>query len=326
MNLRSVISIFYKTAVVALLLLFSLGGYAQQVPQFTQYMFSGQYYNPALAGRSGITEFSAFHRSQWEGYRTNSGAGGAPVTQLIAFQGRANNQKIGYGLTVVNDQIGATSNLELNVQGSYHKKIQRTQFSFGGYLGVSTSKLDFEELQLVNPEPNLPQTGTETQFALDMGAGMMLDRGKFYLGLSGRHLNQPSYDFGTGSYGNRLQLHSYALLGYRFRPVGQVKIEPSILVKSLGAHTISYETSVIATIQNKLHGGIGYRGEESISMILGYSLLKEANLKLGYAFDLVVGGRAAKSPTSHEFMLRYTLSDVSRTVSRVIQRTPRFRF
>ena len=326
MNRKIDLVIFFRVAAFLLLLLASKGGFAQQDPQFTQYLYAGNFFNPALAGKAGALEFSAFHRSQWQGYTTTIGVGNPPITQLITLQNRLKGKNFGYGLIVVNDQLGATSNLEVNLQGSYHKKIKRTQLSFGGYLGVSNSTLDFEELQFVNPEPSLPLSGTESQMALDMGAGLMVDRGDFYLGLSGRHLNQASYDFGDGNYANRLQMHNYLLMGYRMRPIGQLRIEPSILVKSLGTHTLSYEVSVLATLQNKVNGGIAYRGEESVSLILGYSLLKDNSLKLGYAFDLVVGGLDAKSPTSHELMLRYAWSDVSKTVNRVIQRTPRFRF
>ena len=326
MNRKNDLVIFLRAAGFLLLLLASEGVYAQQEPQFTQYLYAGNFFNPALAGKSEGLQFSAFHRSQWQGYTTTTGSGVPPTTQLITLQNRLKGKNFGYGLTVVNDRLGATSNLEVNLQGSYHKKIQRTQLSFGGYLGVSNSTLDFEELQFVNPEPSLPLIGTESQLAMDMGAGLMVDRGDFYVGLSGRHLNQASYDFGDGSYANRLQLHNYLLMGYRMRPIGQLRIEPSILVKSLGTHTLSYEVSVIATLQNKVNGCIAYRGEESVSLILGYSLLKDNSLKLGYAFDLVVGGLDAKAPTSHELMLRYAWSDVSKTVNRVIQRTPRFRF
>ncbi len=326
MNRKSDLVIFFRAAGFLLLLLSSTGVFAQQIPQFTQYLYTGNFFNPALAGKSEGLQFSAIHRSQWQGYTATSGAGTPPTTQLITLQNRVKNKNFGYGLTVVNDQLGATSNLEVSLQGSYHKKIQRTQLSFGGYLGVSNSTLDFEELQFVNPEPSLPLSGTESQLAMDMGAGLMVDRGDFYVGLSGRHLNQASFDFGDGNYANRLQMHNYLLLGYRMRPIGQLRIEPSILLKSLGTHTLSYEVSVIATLQNKVNGGIAYRGEESVSLILGYSLLKDNSLKLGYAFDLVVGGVDAKSPTSHELMLRYAWSDVSKTVTRVIQRTPRFRF
>lgn len=83
----------------------------------------------------------------------------------------------------------------------------------------------------------------------------------------------------------------------------------------------------MATHQNKINGGIAYRGEESVSLIVGYSLLRDNSLKLGYAFDLVVGGLEAKAPASHELMLRYVLPTISgREVERVIQRTPRYRF
>src|SRR5690606_10385887 len=112
----------------------------------------------------------------------------------------------------------------------------------------------------------------------------------------------------------------------RIRPIGQLRIEPSLLIKTVSFNNFSYDVSVMATHQNKINGGIAYRGEESISLILGYSLLSDNSLKLGYAFDLVVGGLEAKSPTSHELMLRYVLPTSGRVIERVIQRSPRFRF
>lgn len=299
---------------------------AQQDGQFTQYMYNGMYYNPAFAGKEGGFRFSALHRSQWQNYSTNLGQGGAPVTQLITAQGSLDEKNIGYGLTIVNDQIGATGNLEVNLQGSYHKKINRSTISFGAYVGMFSSSINYDELIVVNPEPNLPGAGKESQTNLNFGFGVLFDRGNYYMGLSSRHLNEPVFDFGDGSYENQLKNHSYLLLGYRFRPIGQLSIEPSFLLKSVSFNNFSYDVSVIATHQDKISGGIAFRGEESVSFILGYSILKDNSLKLGYAFDLVIGGVDAKSPTSHELMLRYTLQDMGREVERVIQRTPRFRF
>ena len=299
---------------------------AQQDPQFTQYMYNGMYYNPAFAGKEGGFRFSALHRSQWLNYTTNSGQGGAPVTQLVTAQGRLEGKNIGYGLTLINDQVGATGNLEINLQGAYHKKLNRSTLSVGAYVGMYSSSLDYGELIVVNPEPNLPVSGKESQMNVNFGAGLLLDGRNFYVGLSSRHINEPNFDFGDASYANQLRNHTYLLLGYRFRPVGQLSIEPSFLLKSVSFNNFSYEVSVIATHQNKISGGIGFRGDESVSLILGYSLLKDNSLKLGYAFDLVYSGIEAKTPTSHELMLRYALSNVSKEVQRVIQRTPRFRF
>lgn len=299
---------------------------AQQDAQFTQYMYNGMYYNPAFAGKDGGFRFSALHRSQWANYRTSSGQQGAPVSQLLTAQGRLDSKNIGYGLNIVNDNIGASSNLEVNLQGAYHKKINRSNISVGVSFGMFSSSLDYGELIVVNPEPNLPTSGKESQMNFNIGAGVLFDRGDYYVGLSSRHLNEPNFDFGDGSYANQLKNHSYLLFGYRFRPIGQLAIEPSFLLKTVSFNNFSYDVSVIATHQNKISGGLAFRGQESISFILGYSILKDNSLKLGYAFDLVVGGVEAKAPTSHELMLRYTLSDVSRQVERVIQRTPRFRF
>ncbi|MAN88612.1 MAG: hypothetical protein CL555_17960 [Algoriphagus sp.] len=300
--------------------------FAQQDAQFTQYMYNGMYYNPAFAGREGEFRFSALHRTQWANYSTSTGAGGAPITQLLTAQGSLEGKNIGYGITIVNDQIGATGNLEINLQGAYHKKINRTTISFGAYARMFSSSIDYGELVVVNPEPNLPSSGKENAINFNFGAGLLLDRGDYYVGLSSRHLNQPEFDFGDGGFANPLRNHSYLLFGYRFRPVGQLRIEPSFLLKSVSFNNFSYDVSVIATHQNKISGGVAFRGEESVSLILGYSLLRDNSLVLGYSFDLVVSGLEAKSPTSHELMLRYRLTDISRNVERVIQRTPRFRF
>jgi len=299
---------------------------AQQDAQFTQYMFNGTFYNPAFAGKEGGYRFSALHRTQWSGYTTASGQGGAPITQFLTAQGRLDQKNIGYGLTIVNDQIGPTNNLEINLQGSYHMKIKRSQLSVGGYVGAFSSTLDYGELVVVNPEPNLPISGRENQIAIDFGLGALFDRGNYYIGLSSKHLNQPTFDFGDDSYANQLKNHSYLLFGYRVRPIGQLRIEPSLLIKTVSLNNFSYDVSVMATHQNKINAGIAFRGEESLSFILGYSLLRDNSLKLGYAFDFVVSGLEAKSPTSHEFMLRYVLPDVSQQVERLIQRTPRYRF
>ncbi|MDF2158881.1 type IX secretion system membrane protein PorP/SprF [Algoriphagus sp. CAU 1675] len=299
---------------------------AQQDAQFTQYMYNGMYYNPAFAGKDVGLRFSALHRSQWAGYTTSTGSGGAPTTQLLTAQGRLEGKNTGYGLTVVNDQIGPSSNLEVNLQGAFHKKLKRTTFSVGAYAGMFSSSINYGELVVVNPEPNLPTTGRENSMNLNFGFGILADRGDFYVGLSSRHVNEPDFDFGEGEYGNQLKNHSYLLFGYRLRPIGQLTIEPSFLLKTVSFNNFSYDVSVMVSHQNRISGGLAFRGEESVSLLLGYSLLKDNSLTLGYAFDLVVSGLDAKSPTSHELMMRYKLITAKKMVERVIQRTPRFRF
>src|SRR5690606_9710939 len=90
-------------------------GFSQQDAQFTQYMYNGIFYNPAFSGSEAGLKFSGLHRSQWSGYSTSSGAGGAPSTQLLTASGGLEKYNFGFGLVFVNEKIGAASNQEANL-------------------------------------------------------------------------------------------------------------------------------------------------------------------------------------------------------------------
>ncbi|MBS9524223.1 type IX secretion system membrane protein PorP/SprF [Litoribacter ruber] len=300
--------------------------HAQQDAQFTQYMYNGLYYNPAFAGKENGYHFSALHRTQWLGYNAPSSGGNGINTQLLTAAGRIANTNLGFGLNFVNDDIGPTANQEVNVSLGYHLQIGRGVLSLGASGGFFSSTIKYDELNPVNPDPLLPASGRESQINFNFGAGALYDHGNFYVGLSSRHLNEPEFDFGEGLFGNQLRNHSYLLAGYRIRTFGQFSFEPNLLLKTVSLDNFSYDISVIATHNDKISGGLAYRGEESVSVLFGYSLLRDNSLRLGYAFDLVIGGVEAKAPTSHEFMLAYQLPTVARDIQRVIQRTPRFRF
>ncbi|EOZ92238.1 hypothetical protein A33Q_4331 [Indibacter alkaliphilus LW1] len=317
---------------ICVLIVFLIGifiskkSFGQQDPQFTQYMYNGLFYNPAFAGKDAGYRFAALHRTQWLNY---SGSGGpAPITQLITASGVLEEYNIGYGLTFINDNIGPTNNQEVNISLAYHRTLRRGVLSIGASGGVFSSTLKYDELRTVVPDPNLPTEGRDTQINFNFGLGAIYDRGNYYVGLSSRHLNEPGFDFGVDEPGfdNQLKNHSYLLAGYRIKTFAMWEFEPSFLLKTVSFNNFSYDVSVIATHNQKISGGLAYRGEESVSLLLGYSILRDNSLRIGYAFDLVVGGLEAKSPTSHEFMLTYNLVPISREFERVIQRTPRFRF
>lgn len=305
--------------------IFVAPSFSQQDPQFTQYMYNGIFYNPAFSGSGEGYSFSGLHRSQWTGYNT-AGGGRAPSTQLLTVSGGLEKLNSGFGLVFVNEEIGATSNQQADLSLAYHYSIGRGVLSLGGSAGVYASTIDFDRLELINPDLIVPAGGTENRYNVSFSAGLLYDRGNFYVGLSGRHLNEPVFDFGEGGFDNQLRIHSYLLAGYRINTFAFWSIEPSVLLKSVEVDNFSYDVSVIATYNNKIRGGLAYRGEESASVILGYSLLSDNSLKLGYAFDLVVGGLEAKSPTSHELMLTYDLPKAKKIREKIIQRTPRFRF
>ncbi|GAB4107617.1 type IX secretion system membrane protein PorP/SprF [Echinicola sediminis] len=307
-------------------MLLEQGAYAQQDAQFTQYMYNGLFYNPAYAGQKAGYQFSALHRSQWLGYTSSSGQGGAPTTQLLTASARVPGKNLGVGLTFANDDIGPTRSQDVNLALAYHRDLYKGTLSIGVSGGVFSNTLKYDEIDLVNPDPIIPATGSESQMRPHFGAGVHYETSRYFVGVSSRHLNEPAFDFGEGSFDNQLKNHSYLTAGYRINTFAQVSFTPSLLVKTVGFNNFSYDISVIASHNDRVSGGLAFRNEESMSVIFGYQLLRDRSLKLGYAFDLVIGGNEAKSPSSHEFMLSYNLPTVSRTLQKVIQRTPRYRF
>jgi hypothetical protein len=71
-------------------------------------------------------------------------------------------------------------------------------------------------------------------------------------------------------------------------------------------------------------GGLSFRNQEAVNLLLGYSLLKDKSLKLGTAIDFIVVDSQAKENFSLEVMLTYELP-VSVGGGKKIVRTPRYR-
>jgi Type IX secretion system membrane protein PorP/SprF len=86
----------------------------------------------------------------------------------------------------------------------------------------------------------------------------------------------------------------------------------------------SLEFGLQAIYDNKFWLGGGYRINESITGLLGTTLLNN-KLRLGYAFDFVSNASAAKSATSHEILMVYALP-AARIGKKSIIRTPRYRY
>lgn len=86
---------------------------AQQNPEYTQYMYNTMTVNPGYAGSTGSLEALLLHRSQWVGID------GAPTTQSFTIHSPLYNERIGLGLSVVNDKLGPSNELIFEGNFSY---------------------------------------------------------------------------------------------------------------------------------------------------------------------------------------------------------------
>ena len=304
---------------------------AQQDAQFTQYMFNQLYYNPAYAGLSDGMELTAIHRSQWLGYDGSVNQGGAPNTQMISLNSQLSNFPGGVGLYILNDNLGPSNNLELQLSMSYQMKFNNgATLNFGIKGGLYSASLDFDELVFVDPTDVVAgMSGKESQMKPDLGLGVLYRNGNFFGGLSANHLIGSVFDFGEDQISNQLSRHYYLNAGYDYNINSQLTITPTILLKSVGLNTYNFDLSVIGKYNDNLWAGLAYRQSESASAMFGYKLLSDKSLTLAYAFDFIVTDSDSKRPTSHELMLIYNFksksSDPRKAGSRII-RTPRYRY
>ena len=309
---------------VCLFTVCSTATYAQQSAQFSQYMFNTLFYNPAYAGVEGVTTITAFHRTQWAGYQPTTGdLSGGINTQVISLNTPILKLRSGFGLHVVNDQIGPLTNQEAQVSFAYHLGVGAAKLSLGIRAGAFSQTVDFDQYRWVDPNDPLRQAGKDSQMRPDFSAGVFYRARQFYAGIGFKHLVDTQFNFGIDTLNNPLQNHMTVTGGFNYEPTYKVRLTPSFLVQS-DLNTYSFDIGVMATYNDTMWGGLSYRQQESLVGMIGYSFFREKSLKLGYAFDYTIIAQEAKAASSHEIMISYSLP-VSSSGEKKIIRTPRFR-
>src|SRR4051812_31858068 len=97
--------------------LVSIVAKAQQDAQYSQYIFNGLFINPAYAGYKHDLYLQSFYRSQW------TGLDGAPRSFTVSADAAVNNNRVGLGVIIAQDKIGAQSTLSGYANYSYRLQV-----------------------------------------------------------------------------------------------------------------------------------------------------------------------------------------------------------
>lgn len=117
--------------------LMPLIGTAQQDPLYSQYLFNQAIINPAYSGVHDIMSATLISRNQW------LGLDGAPQTNTLNVHSSFFRNKIGVGLTFVNDQLGVSNSNEMSVAYAYKVQFRKSVLAFGIQGGLTTFKYDY---------------------------------------------------------------------------------------------------------------------------------------------------------------------------------------
>lgn len=282
---------------------------AQQDAQYTQYMFNTISVNPAYAGSRGQLSAAALYRAQWVGLE------GAPTSQTVNIHSPIRNSKLGYGISVVNDEIGDGTVQETYFDGvlSYTIEFARdAKLSFGLKAGLNVLNLDFNKLRNFDAEP-VNVDNIENRISPNVGLGFYYHTNKFYVGLSAPNLLQTEHFDNSATDANSLQFLSqerinfYLITGYVLDLNGNLKFKPAILTKMVGGAPLQIDFSANFMFNDKFTFGAAYRWNAAVSAMAGFQISDQLMLGLAYDRETTELGGTRFNDGSFEVFLRYEL-------------------
>jgi type IX secretion system PorP/SprF family membrane protein len=285
---------------------------AQQDAQYTQYMYNTMSVNPAYAGSREVFSATALHRSQWVGLE------GAPTTQTLTVHSPVGkNEKVGLGVSIVNDKIGPTQETYLDIDFSYNVPMSDSgTLYFGLKAGGHLLDVNYNKLNPYNSGDALLQNNIENKFSPNIGVGLYYRQAdRWYLGLSAPNLLETKHFDNEQLSVARERINLYLIGGYVFDLSSDFKFKPAVLFKAVSGAPLQADITANFIYNEKLTLGAAYRWSAAFSGLIGYQVSEQ--IMLGFAYDREVTdlGNATFNNGSFEVFLRFELSRLKKALS-----------
>jgi type IX secretion system PorP/SprF family membrane protein len=286
----------------ALLLLAATSVWAQQEPQYTQYMYNTLTVNPGYTGSVGWLEATLQHRSQWVGID------GAPTTQAFTVHSpySQDHENIGIGLSVVNDNLGPSNEVYADGNFSYSIKFgAESNLAFGLKAGVRMLNIDWSKGRYYQEGDPLLNNNINNKINPNIGAGLYYYTDRWYAGVSVPNFIQNDYYDDVEESVMADRLHYFVMAGYVFDLSDNIKFKPAVLGKIVSGAPIIVDASANFMFQETVTLGASYRWDDSVSALAGIQISR--NIFAGYSYDYSVTELNKYNSGSHEVILRFTL-------------------
>lgn len=285
-----------------------VNSFAQQEPQYSQYMFNMMAVNPAYAGSRDVLSITGLYRNQWVGLE------GAPVTQTLTADMPINKEKIGLGLSLSNDQIGLVSTRSITGVYAYRIRFNKKgTLAFGVQGGVVYFNGEYSRMVL-NPnntsDPAVPND--YVRYAPVVGTGVYYTTDRFYVGLSVPNLikytlvDQRINAVATDEKRAMKFRHVFFMTGYVVPLSPSVVWKPSLLTKFVAGAPLSFDINSNFWFYDRFAVGASYRTGSAILGMAEFQVTPQ--FRLGYAYDYGTNPLQRFNSGTHEIMLRYEFS------------------
>lgn len=286
--------------------------YAQQDPQYTQYMYNTNMVNPAYVGSRENLNIFGIYRAQWVGLD------GAPKTANISVTTPLGQNGLALGVSFTNDRIGAMDENNISVDLAYTIDLNEDyRLAFGLKTTANLLSVDYTKLNIYDPTDPTTQVNIKNKFNPNIGAGLYMYSDKAYVGVS-----VPNF-LTTDRYNDndlttmRQKMHFYLMGGYVFDLSRDVLFKPAALVKAVSGAPLQVDLTANFLLYEKFTLGAAYRWDASVSALAGFQI--NNSLFIGYSYDFETTKLHHYNSGSHEVFMKFELFKRTSKVN-----TPRF--
>ncbi|MFN5461018.1 MAG: type IX secretion system membrane protein PorP/SprF [Bacteroidota bacterium] len=276
--------------------------YAQQDAMYTHYMYNTLGVNPAYAGTREALTVTALHRSQWLGFP------GAPVTQTFTGHTPLFYDKLGLGLSVINDKIGPMQTASIYGDFAYHFKINdKSKLSLGLKAGGNLFSATLAELKTTQEGDVAFASNLQSRFLPNFGFGAYYFSNHYYVGLSAPKLLENKFLTNEISGSANLfweKRHFFLIGGAMFDLNEELQLKPTTLIKITNGSPIQADLTAQFIYNKKFALGAMYRTNSALGALLGFFIGEQ--LYTGYSFDWSFVNKTGRyNSGTHEIMIRY---------------------
>jgi type IX secretion system PorP/SprF family membrane protein len=272
--------------------------WAQQDPQFTHYMYNTTNINPAYAGSREVVSVFGLHRTQWVGLD------GAPTTNAFSLHSPV-GEKIGLGLSFLNDNIGPADENTISIDISYSINFENSKLAFGLKPSLNLLNVDYTKLSIYDLTDPQFQSNINNELSPNIGAGIYWYSTQYYVGFSIPNFLETKHYSDIQSNALKERQHYFLMAGYVFDLSPSIEFKPAFLSKIVSGAPLQLDATANFLINQKLTLGIAYRWDAAISGLVGFQLTDK--LFLGYSYDADTTQLANFNSGSHEIFLRFEI-------------------
>lgn len=272
---------------------------AQDDPLYNQYLFNQGMINPAYCGINKSFNVMAISRIQW------AGIDGAPVTNTLHLSSSLRDDRLGAGITVLNDKLGVSSTTELSAAFNYRILfLNGSKLSFGMQGALVNFRYDYSKLNSEVVDQRLTQALSNFSQP-NIGVGVFYKTEKFYLGLSIPRLLDVIVQDGIST-STRYRKHAYLSGGFVIDRFNSFKLKPSALVRYVEGALPTFDLNVQGLFFEVLWAGLTTRNLSTVGLISQLEVSEK--FRVGYLFEYPLSALAATNFATHELMLSLDLS------------------